>query len=57
MKKLVVWDGGIRTEDLDKGPWFFANYPGRCSECGERYEEGDRIRADGEGGYECDCDG
>lgn len=40
----------------EKGPWFGAMYDGRCSvnEC--RIEEGDRIRADGEGGYECeDC--
>jgi hypothetical protein len=40
----------------DKGPWFGAMYDGRCSvnECA--IFEGDRIRADGEGGYECeDC--
>lgn len=40
----------------DKGPWFGAMYEGRCSvnEC--QIFEGDRIRADGEGGYECeDC--
>lgn len=40
----------------EKGPWFGAMYPGRCdvNEC--RIEEGDRIRADGQGGYECeDC--
>lgn len=40
----------------DKGPWFGAMYDGRCSvnEC--QIEEGDRIRADGKGGYECeDC--
>jgi len=39
-----------------KGPWFGAMYDGRCSvnEC--QIHEGDRIRADGEGGYECeDC--
>lgn len=40
----------------DKGPWFGAMYDGRCSvnECA--IFEGDRIRADGQGGYECeDC--
>lgn len=40
----------------DKGPWFGAMYDGRCSvnEC--QIFEGDRIRADGQGGYECeDC--
>lgn len=38
----------------EKGPWFGAMYDGRCSvnEC--LIEEGDRIRADGEGGYECE---
>lgn len=40
------------------GPWFDASYPGSCSRCFDRIEEGDRIRADGEGGYECsDCGG
>jgi len=40
----------------EKGPWFGAMYGGRCSvnECA--IYEGDRIRADGQGGYECeDC--
>lgn len=42
----------------DKGPWFGAMYDGRCSvnECA--IFEGDRICADGQGGYECeDCGG
>lgn len=42
--------------DPEKGPWFGALYDGRCSvnEC--PITEGDRIRADGLGGYECeDC--
>ena len=40
----------------EKGPWFGAMYDGKCSvnEC--TITEGDRIRADGNGGYECeDC--
>jgi hypothetical protein len=40
----------------EKGPWFGAMYDGRCSvnEC--TIAEGDSIRADGKGGYECrDC--
>jgi len=42
----------------DKGPWFGAMYEGRCSVSECRIEEGDRIRADGQGGYECeDCGG
>ena len=39
-----------------KGPWFGANYAGRCSSCADAIYEGDRIRSDGQGGYECeDC--
>lgn len=39
-----------------KGPWFGAMYDGRCSVSECRIDEGDRIRADGQGGYECeDC--
>lgn len=39
-----------------KGPWFGALYAGACSNLGCRIDEGDRIRADGQGGYECeDC--
>lgn len=36
------------------GPWFAAGYNGFCSGCGDDIEEGDRIRADGDGGYECE---
>lgn len=40
----------------DKGPWFGAMYEGRCSVSECLISEGDRIRADGQGGYECeDC--
>lgn len=42
--------------DDTKGPWFGAMYEGRCDGCQDRIYEGDRIRADGQGGYECeDC--
>ncbi len=37
------------------GPWFTANFPGWCTECGGEIEPGDEIRADGEGGYVCEC--
>lgn len=38
--------------------WFRAAYPGACSSCGDGFDEGDVIRADGEGGYEMrDCTG
>lgn len=40
----------------DKGPWFGATENDRCSVSECRIYEGDRIRADGQGGYECeDC--
>lgn len=40
-----------------KGPWFSAEYNGRCDGCFGPIGEGDWIRANGEGGYECeDCD-
>jgi len=40
----------------EKGPWFGAMYDGKCASCEDSIFEGDRIRADGEGGYECeDC--
>jgi hypothetical protein len=34
------------------GKWFHANYDGTCSVCGEAFEEGDEIRADGSGGWQ-----
>jgi hypothetical protein len=43
-------------EPTKKGPAFEATYGGACShyECmTESFEEGDMIRADGEGGWEC----
>jgi hypothetical protein len=39
----------------EKGPWFGAMYDGRCSSCEDSFAEGDRIRADGQGGYECEA--
>lgn len=39
---------------IQKGPWFGALYTGECSGCDGAIYEGDRIRADGEGGYECE---
>jgi hypothetical protein len=39
------------------GPWFTARYGGDCASCGDPFDEGDTIRADGEGGWECTgCD-
>jgi hypothetical protein len=39
------------------GPWFAATYAGTCAGCGGQLERGDRIRADGDGGYLGDCCG
>lgn len=36
------------------GPWFEARYDSDCDSCGCRIFEGDRIRADGYGGYVCE---
>lgn len=33
------------------GPWFYASYDSECV-WGDMIEEGDRIRADGAGGWE-----
>jgi hypothetical protein len=40
----------------DLGPWFTAAYDGDCADCCGAIEPGDRIRADGDGGWLCeDC--
>lgn len=37
-----------------KGRWFAASFSsGECSDCGVPITEGDHIRADGAGGWEC----
>ena len=36
------------------GPWFEAQYDGECAGCWGAIDSGDRIRADGSGGYLCD---
>lgn len=54
----AVSDPAPTVEPMDdtKGPWFGAMYDGRCSVSECQIYEGDRIRADGQGGYECeDC--
>lgn len=35
------------------GPWFAAGYRSYCSDGGEVISPGERIRADGQGGYLC----
>lgn len=40
-------------EDRTLGRPFAAAFPGRCVDCDEPFSEGDRIRADGDGGYVC----
>lgn len=41
------------ASDRRLGRAFTAVYAGRCADCDERFDVGDRIRADGEGGYLC----
>lgn len=47
-------DWGITDPGTERpGPWFSARYPGDCARCGGEFLTGERIRADGAGGYEC----
>ena len=50
--KQADWNWG---EDDRRGPWFIASYSSTLSCCGDDCEEGDEIRADGEGGWEGRC--
>jgi len=50
--------GGDDDEEEDDPPYFPARYDGSCSSCGDHFDEGDQIRADGSGGWEGeDCCG
>ena len=46
-----------RDEQPERGPWFPARYIGLCSACGWEFSLGEKIRADGRGGYLADCCG
>lgn len=49
-------DPDARAEDDGPGPWFMAGFDGECSRGCGGISEGDTIRADGDGGWECrDC--
>ena len=39
------------------GPWFTAGYDSSCAGCGDGILAGDKIRADGQGGYLCESCG
>lgn len=55
-KHLCIEPEEFKNQSSEKGPWFGAMYDGRCSVSECPIYEGDRIRADGQGGYECeDC--
>lgn len=43
----------VRPTDSRPGPWFPARFDSDSLDCGHSVAEGDEIRADGEGGYEC----
>jgi hypothetical protein len=45
------------ADPADFGPWFTARRAGRCAGCRADVEGGDRIRADGRGGYLCESCG
>jgi len=49
----VTTEDNHSQADPEKGPWFGAMYVGKCGSCEDPISEGDRIRADGTGGYEC----
>lgn len=42
---------------MSYGVWFTARFDSDCDGCGALIEEGDRIRADGDGGYPGECCG
>lgn len=48
-------DWGFDKQQDKTGPWFIASYQSTLSCCGDECEEGDEIRADGEGGYQGRC--
>lgn len=51
---IVQW--GLKKERDGKGPWVEARYEGTEKTCcGERTDEGELIRADGDGGWEGQC--
>lgn len=57
---MTTMDPFATSEELEprprKGRRFPAAFSGECSGCGDRIDEGEYIRADGSGGYECiDC--
>lgn len=49
---------GFLTGEVDEEdrtpPWFPARYDGSCDSCGADFAEGERIRADGSGGWEAE---
>ena len=48
----------LPSDSENYGPWFPARFGGTCDGCGEhRFEAGDRIRSDGEGGWLAECCG
>lgn len=54
---LVPAAKATRRGDGAWGPFFRAQFPGRCSYCDTPFAVGDRIRADGEGGFLAECCG
>jgi hypothetical protein len=46
--------GDEPAEHPERGPWFFARYPGECSGCAGAIVPDDTIAADGAGGWVCE---
>lgn len=42
----------VVRDPYEKGPWFPARFEGTCDTSGDFFDEGDEIRADGQGGWE-----
>lgn len=47
----------LAEREILLGLWFPAAYPGHCDQCGVSFDQGDQIRADGEGGWVAECCG
>jgi hypothetical protein len=52
LENSAITDFGALLAKSQQGKWFHADYDGDCDTCGEGFEQGDEIRADGFGGWQ-----
>lgn len=52
VKRAAGQERGVRPL-AGRGPWFPAKWDGKCSDCGEAFDAGEKIRADGDDGWLC----